>query len=125
MKSFRTLPGDRSGEERLAFGGPWRYGHGGGGGFTGGYASSAYAARHTTEPPAPSPWQRVGRLAHGGARPDAGQAPHPPEPSQPSQASPDPTGSVEVSWRPGPPGGPSGRHKAPQAALPPAPRAAE
>ncbi|MFE5209202.1 hypothetical protein [Streptomyces sp. NPDC056600] len=122
VKSFRTLPGDRSGEERLAFGGPWRYGHGSGGGFTGGYASSAYAARHGAEPPAPSPWQRVGRLAPGGARPDAEQASRAQEPSGASQ---DTTGSPEVSWQPGPPGGPSGRHKAPQAALPPAPRAAE
>lgn len=122
VKSFRTLPGDRTGEERLAFGGPWRYGHGSGGGFTGGYASTAYAARHGAEPAAPSPWQRVGRLAPGGVRPEVEQSPRA---EAPPAASSDPSGGSGVSWRPAPHGGPSGRHKAPQAALPPAPRVTE
>jgi hypothetical protein len=118
LKSFRTLPGDRSGEERLAFGGPWRYGHGSGGGFTGGYASSVHAARHGAEPSAPSPWQRVGRLAPGGARPEDRHLPRAEEPAGTSPDPSDPPGS------PGSPGSP-GRHKAPQAALPPAPRVTE
>jgi hypothetical protein len=128
VRSFRTLPGDRSGEERLAFGGPWRYGHGSGGGFTAGYTAGAYAARHPAEPQqAPSPWQRVGRLAPGGARP--GPEPHrggeavPDSPD--ATGSPDGTRSSTVSWQPAPHGGRTGRHTAPQAALPPAPRAAE
>ncbi|MDH6227661.1 hypothetical protein [Streptomyces sp. MJP52] len=121
VKSFRTLPGDRSGEERLAFGGPWRYGHGSGGGFTGGYSAGAHAARHSAEQSAPSPWQRVGRLATGGARPE----PEPHRGEEAARGSADPTGSAAVSWQSGPHGGRAGRHTAPQAALPPAPRAAE
>ncbi|MGW0608038.1 hypothetical protein [Streptomyces sp. NPDC002640] len=121
VRSFRTLPGDRSGEERLAFGGPWRYGHGPSGGFTVGWQSGSHGARHTTEPSAPSPWQRVGRLAPGGARPE----PLPSREEESARNAADPAAPSTEVWQAAPHGGRTGRHGAPQAALPPAPRAAE
>ncbi|MHC5906979.1 hypothetical protein ACVNF4_24215 [Streptomyces sp. S6] len=67
VKSFRALPGDRSGEEELGFtafgGGPGQHGGGYSGGYAGSYSGSysaysagAQSARQQGQ------WQRVGTL---------------------------------------------------------------
>lgn len=73
VKTFRSLPGDRSGEEELgftAFGhsphstGSFSGGSFGGGSLGGGsysaYSAGAYSARQQSQ------WQRVGQLGHSG-----------------------------------------------------------
>ena len=73
VKTFRSLPGDRSGEEELgftAFGhsphstGSFSGGSFGGGSLGGGsysaYSAGAYSARQQSQ------WQRVGQLGHAG-----------------------------------------------------------
>lgn len=68
VKTFRSLPGDRSGEEELgftAFGhSPHSTGTFGGGSLGGGsysaYSAGAYSARQQSQ------WQRVGQLGHAG-----------------------------------------------------------
>ncbi|MEV0742336.1 hypothetical protein AB0I51_41880 [Streptomyces sp. NPDC050549] len=68
VKTFRSLPGDRSGEEDLgftAFGhSPHSTGSFGGGSFGGSsysaYSAGAYSARQQSQ------WQRVGQLGHVG-----------------------------------------------------------
>ncbi|MGW3104851.1 hypothetical protein [Streptomyces sp. NPDC001100] len=68
VKTFRSLPGDRSGEEELgftAFGhSPHSTGTFGGGSFGGSsysaYSAGAYSARQQSQ------WQRVGQLGHVG-----------------------------------------------------------
>ncbi|MEV0482043.1 hypothetical protein AB0I69_15720 [Streptomyces sp. NPDC050508] len=68
VKTFRSLPGDRSGEEELgftAFGhSPHSTGSFGGGSLGGGsysaYSAGAYSARQQSQ------WQRVGQLGHAG-----------------------------------------------------------
>ncbi|WP_406461383.1 hypothetical protein OH768_40600 [Streptomyces sp. NBC_01622] len=68
VKNFRSLPGDRSGEEELgftAFGhSPHSTGSFGGGSFGGSsysaYSAGAYSARQQSQ------WQRVGQLGHVG-----------------------------------------------------------
>ncbi|MEV6546220.1 hypothetical protein [Streptomyces sp. NPDC051665] len=73
VKTFRSLPGDRSGEEELgftAFGhSPHSTGSFSGGSFNGGsigggsysaYSAGAYSARQQSQ------WQRVGQLGHSG-----------------------------------------------------------
>ncbi|MDV9174265.1 hypothetical protein R6V09_29665 [Streptomyces sp. W16] len=68
VKTFRSLPGDRSGEEELgftAFGhSPHSTGSFGGGSFGGSsysaYSAGAYSARQQSQ------WQRVGQLGHVG-----------------------------------------------------------
>ncbi|MEU9333723.1 hypothetical protein AB0D49_11265 [Streptomyces sp. NPDC048290] len=74
VKSFRTLPGDRSGEEKLgftAFGnlppGIGSYGLGsglfGGGSFSSSYSAYSAGANSARQGGAqPSPWQRVGQI---------------------------------------------------------------
>ncbi|MEU5307210.1 hypothetical protein [Streptomyces sp. NPDC021562] len=71
VKSFRTLPGDRSGEEAMgftAFGtAPFSTGtHAPGlyhGNSYGAYSAGAYSARHgVDQPPQPPQWQRIGPL---------------------------------------------------------------
>jgi len=68
VKTFRSLPGDRSGEEELGF---TAFGHSphstvsfGGGSFGGSsysaYSAGAYSARQQSQ------WQRVGQLGHDG-----------------------------------------------------------
>jgi hypothetical protein len=68
VKSFRTLPGDRSGEEGLRF---CPFGHlpdrtGGYGGHRAGSFSSSYSAysagAYSARQQSPSQWQRVGTL---------------------------------------------------------------
>ena len=70
VKSFRTLPGDRSGEESMgfvAFGttpfstGTYGLGLYGGNSYSA-YSAGAYSARHGSEPPQPPQWQRIGTL---------------------------------------------------------------
>lgn len=99
VKSFRTLPGDRSGEEglgRVSFGiGPERGGagrHDGRTGLTGltglgpgagpygAYSVGAAGARHRAQP---SPWQRVGQLTRGDQHAGSGPEAHGAEPSGP------------------------------------------
>ncbi|MEV6961644.1 hypothetical protein AB0M97_21070 [Streptomyces sp. NPDC051207] len=75
VRSFRTLPGDRSGEEDLgftAFGhsphgtGSWNSpGHGSHGSSYSAYSAGAHSARHTTGQL--SPWQRVGQIERQGS----------------------------------------------------------
>ncbi|WP_327405128.1 hypothetical protein OG194_37165 [Streptomyces sp. NBC_01288] len=78
VKTFRSLPGDRSGEEELGFtafghsphgtgsfsGGSFNGGSIGGGSIGGGsysaYSAGAYSARQQSQ------WQRVGQLGHSG-----------------------------------------------------------
>ncbi|MFE2419921.1 hypothetical protein [Streptomyces hokutonensis] len=68
VKTFRSLPGDRTGEEELgftAFGhSPHSTGSFGGGSFGGSsysaYSAGAYSARQQSQ------WQRVGQLGHIG-----------------------------------------------------------
>lgn len=77
VKSFRTLPGDRSGEEDLGFtafgniphgtGSPGAFGHGSQGSYSA-YSSGAHSARHATGPL--SPWQRVGQIERLGGQPE-------------------------------------------------------
>ncbi|MFG2943098.1 hypothetical protein [Streptomyces sp. NPDC048282] len=77
VKSFRTLPGDRSGEEDLgfvAFGNtPFSTGTHGLGSYGGtaysAYSAGAFSARHGGEHPQPPQWQRIGTL---GRSQDAG-----------------------------------------------------
>ncbi|MFJ9246290.1 hypothetical protein [Streptomyces sp. NPDC101776] len=64
VKTFRSLPGDRSGEEELGF---TAFGHSphSTGSFSGGssysaYSAGAYSARQQSQ------WQRVGQLGHIG-----------------------------------------------------------
>lgn len=70
VKSFRALPGDRSGEEKLGFTAFGNSPHGSGSYYGGTYGSSysaysagAQSARHTAgQQPQ---WQRVGTVSHG------------------------------------------------------------
>ncbi|MBQ0829916.1 hypothetical protein [Streptomyces tagetis] len=75
VKTFRSLPGDRSGEEELGFTGFGNIFRG-----RGGY--SAYSAgAHSARIGQPSPWQRVGPLVPPGAGPlRPAQAALPPAP---------------------------------------------
>ncbi|MEV7388983.1 hypothetical protein [Streptomyces sp. NPDC091215] len=82
VKSFRTLPGDRSGEEELgfvAFGntpfstGTYGLGSYGGSAYSA-YSAGAYSARHGGDQPQPPQWQRIGTL---GRSQDAGMSPVP------------------------------------------------
>jgi len=72
VKTFRSLPGDRSGEEELgftafghsphstgSFGGSFGGGSLGGGSYSA-YSAGAYSARQQSQ------WQRVGQLGHVG-----------------------------------------------------------
>jgi hypothetical protein len=72
VKSYRTLPGDRSGEEDLGFVGFGHLSHGTGSHGYLAYGAGAYAARQYGARQ-PSPWQRVGALP----RQDTGTR-HPP-----------------------------------------------
>jgi hypothetical protein len=88
VRSFRTLPGDRSGEEELgftAFGnsphgtGSWSGpGQGSYGSSYSAYSAGAHSARHTTGQL--SPWQRVGQLGRQGSRTQHVPAALPPGP---------------------------------------------
>ncbi|MFJ7179102.1 hypothetical protein ACIQXA_22490 [Streptomyces massasporeus] len=65
VKSFRALPGDRSGEEKLGFTAFGNTPHGSGsyGGSYSAYSAGAQSARHAAgQQPQ---WQRVGTIAHG------------------------------------------------------------
>ncbi|MEU9154508.1 hypothetical protein AB0D59_29090 [Streptomyces sp. NPDC048417] len=82
VKAFRTLPGDRSGEEGLgfvAFGttpfstGTYGLGLYGGNSYSA-YSAGAYSARHGGEQPQPPQWQRIGTL---GRSHDTGMTPVP------------------------------------------------
>ncbi|MEU9449157.1 hypothetical protein [Streptomyces sp. NPDC048277] len=82
VKTFRTLPGDRAGEEELgfvAFGntpfstGTYGLGAYGGSSYSA-YSAGAYSARNGGEQPQPPQWQRIGTL---GRSQDAGMAPVP------------------------------------------------
>jgi hypothetical protein len=74
VKSFRTLPGDRSGEEELGFtafgntphstGSLGGFGHNSQGSSYSAYSAGANSARHTTGQL--SPWQRVGQIERRG-----------------------------------------------------------
>ncbi|MEG8278679.1 hypothetical protein [Streptomyces sp. AHA2] len=73
VKSFRALPGDRSGEERLGFTAFGNIPHSTTGSYGSGYSSSysaysagAQSARHATGQQQPQ-WQRVGAVAPHGA----------------------------------------------------------
>ncbi|MCH0567150.1 MULTISPECIES: hypothetical protein [unclassified Streptomyces] len=65
VKSFRTLPGDRSGEEDLGFSAfgstPYRSGSFGGSGSYSAYSAGAFNARQQTQ------WQRVGYIGPQGS----------------------------------------------------------
>ncbi|MGW7419128.1 hypothetical protein ACWGJB_03515 [Streptomyces sp. NPDC054813] len=83
VKAFRTLPGDRSGEEGLgfvAFGTtPFSTGSTHGLGMYGGnsysaYSAGAYSARNGGDQPQPPQWQRIGTL---GRSHDTGMLPVP------------------------------------------------
>jgi hypothetical protein len=93
VKAFRTLPGDRSGEEELgfvAFGNlPQSTGSYGGyrpGTFSSSYSAysaGAYSARQQSQSQSPSQWQRVGtigRQQHGSGTPQPVPAALPPAP---------------------------------------------
>ena len=80
VKTFRSLPGDRSGEEELGFTAFGHSPHGtgsfNGGSFSGGsigggsysaYSAGAYSARQQSQ------WQRVGQLGHLGQQQQHGQ----------------------------------------------------
>ncbi|MFI5686453.1 hypothetical protein [Streptomyces sp. NPDC051636] len=67
VRTFRTLPGDRSGEEELGFTAFGSAPHGAGSGSYGSNSYSAYSAgassaRHGAGQQQHSPWQRVGTL---------------------------------------------------------------
>ncbi|HLL37889.1 MAG TPA: hypothetical protein VK545_29220 [Streptomyces sp.] len=64
VKSFRTLPGDRSGEEKLGFTafGSIPYGAGSFGGSYGAYSAGAQSARHGGGQQQQPQWQRVGQI---------------------------------------------------------------
>ncbi|WP_046729000.1 hypothetical protein [Streptomyces humi] len=82
VKSFRTLPGDRSGEEALGFTAfgttPFSTGTHGTGVYGGGaysaYGAGAYSVRHNVAQPQPPQWQRIGPL---GRSQDPGMTPVP------------------------------------------------
>ncbi|MFF7476410.1 hypothetical protein [Streptomyces sp. NPDC008092] len=70
VKAFRTLPGDRSGEESLGFvafgSAPFSTGTHGLGSYGGSsysaYSAGAYSARTGSGQPQPPQWQRIGTL---------------------------------------------------------------
>ncbi|MFF5145605.1 hypothetical protein ACFY6U_38860 [Streptomyces sp. NPDC013157] len=82
VKAFRTLPGDRSGEESLGFvafgNAPFSTGTHGLGSYGGNsysaYSAGAYSARSGGGQPQPPQWQRIGTL---GRAQEAGMAPVP------------------------------------------------
>ncbi|PZH08129.1 hypothetical protein C1I97_16660 [Streptomyces sp. NTH33] len=61
VKSFRTLPGDRSGEEDLGFVAFGNLPHGTGSNAYGAYGAGAYSTRHGTGRQQ-AQWQRVGTI---------------------------------------------------------------
>ncbi|GGY00149.1 hypothetical protein [Streptomyces anandii] len=79
VKSYRALPGDRSGEEDLGFVAFGNLPRGTGPSGYGAYAAGAYGTRHTTGRQQ-SQWQRIGTLDRQASAPHSTPAALPPAP---------------------------------------------